>query len=82
MKLEMYRKDELESGVHITFTNGSGRSCTTYLTNPSDSIDHVHMEYLQERLPNVVRREQVEFIKRRYAEEIGRFQQPAPAPAF
>jgi hypothetical protein len=82
MKFEMFRKEESDRGVYCTFTNGSGRSRTTYFNNPPASISHVDLEYLQGRLANVVRQEQMEFIKRRYSEEIGKFRSQPASAAF
>lgn len=61
------------TGVEFTFTNSRGLSKSTYFCNPPESIDHVCKGYLNNRLNNVVRKDQVEFIKARYKEEIKKF---------
>lgn len=60
-------------GVTCTFTNGSGVSSTTYFNAPVMSISHVCPVYMKGRFWNVRDKRQMDFIKRRYAEEITKF---------
>ena len=73
MKFKIFQRDDQrdgDHGVYCTFINGRGYGCTTFFNSPPDSIDHVDISYLQGRFGNVVRREQVEFIKREFKKEI------------
>lgn len=73
MKFEMYRAVDQalkDRSVICRFTNGEGRTSTTWFSAPPDSIDHVDIKYLRGRFSNVVRREQMEFIKRRFKQEM------------
>lgn len=72
MKFEMWRNDDSDKGIYCSFENKNTYS-STYFNNPPSSIDHVCINYLKERFWNVKRREQEEFIKKRFKEEIGKF---------
>ncbi|WP_028778765.1 hypothetical protein [Shimazuella kribbensis] len=79
MKLIMYRRYDQEilcgskEGVYVRFINSSGCGGITFLYDPPVNLDHANRRELNDLFQNVVRREQVEFIKRRYKEEITKF---------
>ncbi|ALA07680.1 hypothetical protein BC01_095 [Bacillus phage BC01] len=64
--LEMTR--DKQGGVWLHYTTGNGRSSSTWFSAPPSSIDHVCINYLRGRLPNVRNWKQVDFIKRNYKE--------------
>ncbi len=68
MKVEMWEADG--GGYFLSFETSTKRKRTTWFSNPPSSIDHVDKSYLQNRLPNVSRESQVEFIKKRFKEEM------------
>lgn len=79
MKLVMYRRYDQEilcgskNGIYVRFINGNGCGGITFLYDPPENLDHVDKKELNDLFQNVVRREQVDFIKRRYKEEIVNF---------
>ncbi|MNL06606.1 hypothetical protein D3C87_1272460 [compost metagenome] len=76
LKFEMweYRRnpDSEANGFMSRFTDGTGKSTDSWWCSPPLSIDHVGPEYLKYsyRHPNVRNARHIEFIKRRYKEEI------------
>jgi hypothetical protein len=77
MEFRMWRKSTQQpnnSGVWCSFENKTGFS-QTFFNNPSDSISHVCIDYLQGRFWNVKRKDQAAFIKRRFKEEIVKFKE-------
>ena len=61
------------SGINMSFTDGKGRTSSTWFGAPPDSINHVCIKYLKDRFGNVKTERHCEIIKRRYAEEIVNF---------
>lgn len=75
LEFEMWEHRPEVGGYISKFTDGKGRSTESWWSSPPSSIDHVGPEYLRQphRHPNVTNNRHIEFIKRRYKEEIGRF---------
>jgi len=71
MKVEMWKAEG--GGYILAFETSTKRRCTTWFSNPPKSIDHVCKKYLQGRLWNVSRQSQVDFIKKRFKEEMAKF---------
>ena len=74
LEVEMWGSEG--GGVVMSFTDGKGRGRNTWFLNPPDSIDHVSLCYLQNRLPNVKNERHIAFIKRRFKEEIVKHKGP------
>jgi len=72
---EMWRsanQDQNDRGVWCSFKTKNGYS-STFFNAPPDSIDHVCINYIRGRFSNVRQESQMNFIKKRYKEEIVKF---------
>ncbi|MDQ0255567.1 hypothetical protein J2S74_002949 [Evansella vedderi] len=77
MKFKMWKGKEQykgDPGVWCLFATTTKRTSITFFNNPPESVDHVCKGYLNGRFGNVTREDQVRFIKRRFKEEIVKFQ--------
>ncbi|GKS12830.1 hypothetical protein YDYSY3_38300 [Paenibacillus chitinolyticus] len=70
LKFEMWK--DRDGNIMSRFTDGKGRSTDSYWASPPESIDHVGPEYLPQRYrhPNVKGVRHIEFVKRRFKEEV------------
>lgn len=75
LKFEMWK--DRDGNVFSRFTDGNGLYTDSYWCSPPSSIDHVGPEYLPQRHrhPNVRNDRHVEFIKRRFKEEVVKFKE-------
>lgn len=64
-----------DRGVITEFTDGKGNTTSSWWSSPPDSIDHVDITYLQGRHGNVRTKEHEKFIKKRFKEEMERFEE-------
>lgn len=78
LKFEMWayreKPDADINGYMTRFTDGKGVYTDSWWCSPPGSIDHVGPEYIKQRHrhPNAQNMRHIEFIKRRYKEEIQR----------
>ena len=77
LKFEMWHyepKPGERDGFMSRFTDGNGKSTESWWSSPSKSIDHVGMDYMPQRHrhPNCKNERHLDFIKRRYKEEVAR----------
>lgn len=70
LKFEMCKADPEYGGYESKFTDGKGRSSTSWWSKPQMSIDHAGPEYLRNRYNNVRTERHDQFIKKRYKEEM------------
>lgn len=63
-----------ERGICSTFIDGKGRRSTSWWSSPSQSIDHADISYLRGRYGDGLTKHHVAFIKRRFKEEMKRFE--------
>ncbi|MDF2649576.1 MAG: hypothetical protein K0Q73_5381 [Paenibacillus sp.] len=75
LKFVIFKALARDRGVISRFTDGTGHFTQSWWDAPPTSIDHVGPEYLRQphRHPNVRNTRHIEFIKRRYKEEIAKF---------
>ncbi|PYE52516.1 hypothetical protein HUB98_26350 [Paenibacillus barcinonensis] len=71
LKFEMWKATQPYSGGYVSmFTDGKGRTSTSWRAKPMMSIDHAGPEYLPGRHNNVRTARHDQFIKKRYKEEM------------
>ncbi len=76
LKFEMWIHRGEVGGLMSRFTDGKGVSTSSWWSSPPKSIDHVGPEYLRKphRHPNCRNERHELFIKRRFKEEMKKFQ--------
>lgn len=75
-KFFIYRKpwqSETDRSVFCSYTDTKGRTCETWFSSPSDSIDHVDFGYIKNRWSLVHNAAQAKFVKRKYREMMKEF---------
>lgn len=77
LKFEMYLDEYCvkNRGISSKFTDGKGLVSVSWWSSPPSSIDHVDIGYLKGRYGNVKTKRHEEFIKKRFKEEMKRFEE-------